>query len=62
VRADAFDRAANPPHALRRKVNRQEHEDVPAEFMKWVWAGGRKLKGPDQSPKRRIPALSELAG
>jgi lysozyme len=30
---------------LRRKVNRQEHEDVPAEFMKWVWAGGKKLKG-----------------
>jgi lysozyme len=30
---------------LRRKVNRQEHEDVPAEFMKWVWAGGKKLRG-----------------
>jgi lysozyme len=30
---------------LRRKVNREEHADVPAEFMKWVWAGGRKLKG-----------------
>ncbi|MEZ5690505.1 MAG: lysozyme [Rickettsiales bacterium] len=30
---------------LRRKVNREEHEDVPAEFMRWVWAGGRKLKG-----------------
>jgi lysozyme len=30
---------------LRRKVNREEHDDVPAEFMKWVWAGGRKLKG-----------------
>lgn len=30
---------------LRRKVNRQEHDEVPAEFMKWVWAGGRKLKG-----------------
>jgi lysozyme len=30
---------------LRRKVNREEHHDVPAEFMKWVWAGGRKLKG-----------------
>ena len=27
------------------KVNRQEHDDVPEEFMKWVWAGGRKLKG-----------------
>ena len=30
---------------LRRKVNREEHHDVPAELMKWVWAGGRKLKG-----------------
>jgi GH24 family phage-related lysozyme (muramidase) len=30
---------------LRRKVNRGEHALVPAEFMKWVWAGGRKLKG-----------------
>ena len=30
---------------LRRKVNREEHADVPAEFMKWVWAGGKKLKG-----------------
>ena len=30
---------------LRRKANREEHALVPAEFMKWVWAGGRKLKG-----------------
>lgn len=30
---------------LRRKVNREEHTDVPAEFRKWVWAGGKKLKG-----------------
>ena len=30
---------------LRRKVNRREHEAVPAEFRRWVWAGGRKLKG-----------------
>jgi len=30
---------------LRRKVNREEHADVPAELMKWVLAGGRKLKG-----------------
>ena len=30
---------------LRRKVNREEHEAVPAEFRRWVWAGGRKLKG-----------------
>lgn len=30
---------------LRRKVNREDHADVPAELGKWVWAGGRKLKG-----------------
>lgn len=36
---------------LRRKVNREEHADVPAELGKWVWAGGRKLKG---LVKRRI--------
>lgn len=30
---------------LRRKVNREDHADVPAEFLKWVWVGGRKLKG-----------------
>ena len=30
---------------LRRKVNREEHEEVPAEFLRWVWAGGRKLRG-----------------
>lgn len=30
---------------LRRKVNREEHDEVPREFMRWVWAGGRKLRG-----------------
>lgn len=30
---------------LRRKVNRQDHAEVPSEFMKWVWAGGTKLNG-----------------
>jgi GH24 family phage-related lysozyme (muramidase) len=30
---------------LRNKINREEYEDVPAEFMKWVLAGGRKLEG-----------------
>ena len=30
---------------LRRKVNRGEHDAVPAEFGRWVFAGGRKLKG-----------------
>jgi len=30
---------------LRRKVNREEHAEVPAEFRRWVWAGGKKGKG-----------------
>jgi lysozyme len=30
---------------LRSKVNRGDHAAVPAEFRKWVWAGGRKLEG-----------------
>lgn len=30
---------------LRRKVNREEHGEVPAQFKRWVWAGGRKLNG-----------------
>jgi lysozyme len=30
---------------LRRKVNRKEHDEVPEQFMRWVWAGGRRLRG-----------------
>ncbi len=30
---------------LRRKVNREEHDEAPAEFRRWVWAGGRRLRG-----------------
>ena len=30
---------------LRRKVNRQAHTQVPGEFLRWVFAGGRRLKG-----------------
>ena len=30
---------------LRRKINREEHADVPEQFMRWVWAGGRRMKG-----------------
>lgn len=30
---------------LRRKINREEHDEAPRELMRWVWAGGRKLKG-----------------
>ena len=30
---------------LRRKVNRAEHDEVPDQLIRWVWAGGKKLKG-----------------
>lgn len=30
---------------LRQKVNRQEHDLAPDQFRRWVYAGGRKLKG-----------------
>ena len=48
---------------MRRKVNRGEHESVPAEFMKWVWAAGqiitglahrRKLEGLLYSSKKHV--------
>ncbi len=43
---------------LRRKVNRQEHADVPAEFVKWVYADGRKLPG--LVKRRRCEAMLYL--
>lgn len=30
---------------LRRKINREDHSGAAREFGRWVWAGGRKLKG-----------------
>lgn len=30
---------------LRRKVNREEHHQVPDQLMRWVWAAGKRLKG-----------------
>ena len=44
---------------LRRKVNREEHDAVPHEFGRWVWAGGRKLKG---LVRRREAEASLYAG
>ena len=41
---------------LRRKINHEEHAEVPEQFMRWVWAGSRKLKG----LVRRRAAESEL--
>ena len=37
--------AALQRSTLRRVINRGEHEAVPRELMRWVWAGGRKLPG-----------------
>lgn len=44
---------------LRRRVNREEHDAAPAEFRRWVWAGGRKLKG---LVKRRAAEARIYAG
>lgn len=30
---------------LRRKINGGYHHEVPQELLRWVWAGGRKLRG-----------------
>ena len=30
---------------LRMKLNREEYDEVPNEIRKWVFAGGRKLRG-----------------
>ncbi len=30
---------------LRRKLNRKDYDGAAAEFKRWVWSGGRKLKG-----------------
>ena len=30
---------------LRRKINREKHGKVSGQFMRWVRAGGHKLKG-----------------
>ena len=44
---------------LRLKVNREEHDAVPAEFRRWVWAGGRRLKG---LMRRREAEAARYAG
>jgi lysozyme len=31
--------------SLRQKVNRQDHDDVPQEFKRWIYAGGVLLHG-----------------
>lgn len=49
---------ALPRSTLRRKVNRGEHEGIPAELMKWVWATGRKLPGLVRRKRAEVLAYS----
>lgn len=37
--------AALQRSTIRQKINREEHQDVPKEFMRWVYAGGMILSG-----------------
>ena len=37
--------AALQRSTLRQKINRHEHEEVPKELRRWVYAGGRVLLG-----------------
>lgn len=30
---------------LRQKINREEYEEIPSEFMKWIWGKGKILPG-----------------
>ncbi len=30
---------------MRQKINRHEHEEIPKELMRWIYAGGRMLSG-----------------
>lgn len=47
---------------LRRKVSRGEHEIVPAELMKWVWAGGRRPPGLVRRRQAEALAYGEIFG
>ena len=44
---------------LRRKVNREEHDAAPAEFRRWVWAGGLRLKGWCGGGRRRLASMRD---
>ncbi|MGI9574261.1 glycoside hydrolase family protein [Alloalcanivorax xenomutans] len=44
---------------LRRKVNREEHTEVPPQFKRWVWAGGKRLKGLAKKAYYRISDVSK---
>ena len=46
---------------LRRKVNRAEHDEVPDQLIRWVWAGGKKLKGLVRRRKQEAKVYSGIA-
>lgn len=46
---------------LRRKVNRAEHDEVPDQLIRWVWAGGKKLKGLVRRRKQEVEIYSGIA-
>ncbi len=37
--------AALQRSTMRRVINREEHDAVTDQLMRWIWAGGRKLVG-----------------
>ena len=45
---------------LRKRINDSRWEDVPAELRKWVWAGGRKMRGLERRREAEV-RLVELA-
>lgn len=40
VGLNAFQRST-----MRRKINREDHDGAIGEFIRWIWAGGRKMPG-----------------
>jgi len=47
--------------ALRRKVNRGEENSVPAEFLKWIFAAGKKLPGLAQRRRDEIISYASVS-
>ena len=45
---------------LRRRVNREEHDEAPKEFMRWIWAGGKKQNGLIQRRKHEVLAYTSI--
>jgi lysozyme len=45
---------------LRRVVNREEHYLAPAQFRRWVYAGGRKLRGLQRRREAEVGSYLKL--